>query len=144
MNYSLVGLTPEQAEQRDRRSRARVEGIPSVDADIDACNKLDDDERADLLGGPRQEADGGGRSVGAVPRCANVDIIRTRHEVRVRPVRRRGSLVAARSRRVAAEVTTLVGTRRAAPIRGGPPDRVRIPRRSEVHARRTEERWGAT
>ena len=44
MNYSLVGLTPEQA--KESASRAPSTGIPNVDADIDACNAIiDGDER---------------------------------------------------------------------------------------------------
>jgi peptide/nickel transport system substrate-binding protein len=44
VNYSLVGLTPEQAAELG--AKGTVEGIPSVDADIDACNEiLDVDER---------------------------------------------------------------------------------------------------
>ena len=43
INYSLVGLTPEQAKEIG--ATGTVEGIPSVDADIDACNKLFDEER---------------------------------------------------------------------------------------------------
>jgi peptide/nickel transport system substrate-binding protein len=44
VNYSLVGLTPEQA--KDISAGGTVEGIPSVDADIDNCNEtLDQGER---------------------------------------------------------------------------------------------------
>lgn len=44
VNYSLVGLTPEQAA--DIGAKGTVEGIPSVDADIDTCNEtLDEGER---------------------------------------------------------------------------------------------------
>jgi peptide/nickel transport system substrate-binding protein len=44
VNYSLVGLTPDQA--KDIGAEGTVEGIPSVDSDIDACGKLDvGDER---------------------------------------------------------------------------------------------------
>jgi peptide/nickel transport system substrate-binding protein len=44
VNYSLVGLTSEQAA--DIGATGTIEGIPSVDADIDACNEvLDVDER---------------------------------------------------------------------------------------------------
>jgi ABC-type transport system substrate-binding protein len=43
VNYSLVGLTPEQAQELG--ATGTIEGIPSVDADIDACNELLDDER---------------------------------------------------------------------------------------------------
>lgn len=38
INYSLVGLTPEQAAKV--KASGTVEGIPSVDADIDACNLI--------------------------------------------------------------------------------------------------------
>ena len=43
VNYSLVGLTPEQAQELG--ATGTIEGITSVDADIDACNELLDDER---------------------------------------------------------------------------------------------------
>jgi peptide/nickel transport system substrate-binding protein len=44
VNYSLIGLTPEQAA--DIGAKGTLEGIPSLDADIDACNAiLDTDER---------------------------------------------------------------------------------------------------
>ena len=44
VNYSLVGLTPDQATKIG--AKGTVDGIPSVDADIDACNEIiDDDER---------------------------------------------------------------------------------------------------
>jgi peptide/nickel transport system substrate-binding protein len=43
INYSLVGLTPEQAKEIG--ATGTVEGIPNVDADIDACNELLDEER---------------------------------------------------------------------------------------------------
>ena len=43
INYSLVGLTPEQAP--DVGAKGTIEGIPSVDADIAECNKLADEER---------------------------------------------------------------------------------------------------
>ncbi len=43
VNYSLVGLTPEIAKKVG--AKGTIEGIPSVDADIDKCNKLADDER---------------------------------------------------------------------------------------------------
>ena len=44
VNYSLIGLTPEQAA--DIGAKGTIEGIPSLDADIDACNAiLDTDER---------------------------------------------------------------------------------------------------
>ena len=38
VNYSLVGLTPEQAAKV--KASGTIEGIPSVDADIDACNLI--------------------------------------------------------------------------------------------------------
>jgi peptide/nickel transport system substrate-binding protein len=38
VNYSLVGLTPEQAA--DIGAKGTIEGIPSVDEDIDACNAI--------------------------------------------------------------------------------------------------------
>ena len=38
VNYSLVGLTPEQAQEIG--AEGTVDGIPSVDADIDACNEV--------------------------------------------------------------------------------------------------------
>ncbi len=44
-NYSLVGLTPELAQEVG--AKGTVEGIPSVDADIDHCNELTGDERQD-------------------------------------------------------------------------------------------------
>jgi peptide/nickel transport system substrate-binding protein len=40
VNYSLVGLTSEQAA--DIGAKGTLEGIPSVDADIDACNAIQD------------------------------------------------------------------------------------------------------
>jgi peptide/nickel transport system substrate-binding protein len=43
VNYSLVGLTPELAAEVG--AKGTLEGIPSVDADIDHCNELTDDER---------------------------------------------------------------------------------------------------
>jgi peptide/nickel transport system substrate-binding protein len=44
VNYSLVGVTPEQAA--DIGAEGTIEGIPSIDADIDDCNAvLDADER---------------------------------------------------------------------------------------------------
>jgi peptide/nickel transport system substrate-binding protein len=44
VNYSLVGVTPEQAEEIG--AEGTIEGVPSVDADIDECNAvLDADER---------------------------------------------------------------------------------------------------
>jgi peptide/nickel transport system substrate-binding protein len=45
VNYSLVGVTPEQAQEIG--AQGTVEGIPSVDADIDRCNELADQERQD-------------------------------------------------------------------------------------------------
>lgn len=44
INYSLVGLTSEQAKMLEGLE-GNVEGIPSVDADIDACGPLTGDER---------------------------------------------------------------------------------------------------
>jgi peptide/nickel transport system substrate-binding protein len=44
INHSLVGLTPEQAEGFPG-IEGNFEGIPSVDADIDVCTPLQDDER---------------------------------------------------------------------------------------------------
>jgi peptide/nickel transport system substrate-binding protein len=43
VNYSLVGLTPQQAKKIG--AKGTLDGIPSVDADIDKCNKLADDDR---------------------------------------------------------------------------------------------------
>jgi len=43
VNYALVGLTGEQAQELG--ATGTTDGIPSVDADIDACNELMDDER---------------------------------------------------------------------------------------------------
>ena len=43
VNYSLVGLTGEQATEFG--AEGTTTGIPSVDADIDECNKLQEDER---------------------------------------------------------------------------------------------------
>ena len=43
VNYSLVGLTPEQAQRVG--AEGTVEGIPSVDEDIANCTELQDDER---------------------------------------------------------------------------------------------------
>ncbi len=43
VNYSLVGLTAERAGELG--ATGTTDGIPSVDADIDACNELMDDER---------------------------------------------------------------------------------------------------
>jgi peptide/nickel transport system substrate-binding protein len=45
VNYSLIGLTPEQASDKDLGITGTTTGIPSVDADIDQCNKLTGDER---------------------------------------------------------------------------------------------------
>lgn len=45
VNYSLIGLTPDQAQ--DVGADGSIDGIPSVDADIDACNELLDQERTD-------------------------------------------------------------------------------------------------
>lgn len=42
-NYSLVGLTPEKAHEIG--ATGSVEGVPSVDADLDACKILAGDER---------------------------------------------------------------------------------------------------
>jgi peptide/nickel transport system substrate-binding protein len=44
VNYSLVGLTEEQAK-KDKIEAVDFAAIPSVDADIDKCNELLDDER---------------------------------------------------------------------------------------------------
>jgi hypothetical protein len=44
VNYSLVGATCEQLQAIDGWE-GNCEGIPSVDADIDACNELTGDER---------------------------------------------------------------------------------------------------
>jgi peptide/nickel transport system substrate-binding protein len=44
INYSLVGLAPEQAGTLDGIA-GNFEGIPNVDADIDACTELTGDER---------------------------------------------------------------------------------------------------
>jgi peptide/nickel transport system substrate-binding protein len=41
VNYSLVGLTPDQAAEIG--AKGTVDGIPSVDGDIDACNAIIDD-----------------------------------------------------------------------------------------------------
>jgi peptide/nickel transport system substrate-binding protein len=38
VNYSLVGITPDQAEEVG--AEGTIEGVPSVDADIDACNEI--------------------------------------------------------------------------------------------------------
>lgn len=43
VNYSLVGLTGEQATEFG--AKGTTSGLPNVDADIDACNKLQEDER---------------------------------------------------------------------------------------------------
>ncbi len=43
VNYSLVGLTPEQAKEVG--AKGTIEGIPSVDEDINECEKLTDDDR---------------------------------------------------------------------------------------------------
>jgi peptide/nickel transport system substrate-binding protein len=43
VNYSLVGLTADQAQEIG--AQGTIENIPSVDADIDECNKLADDDR---------------------------------------------------------------------------------------------------
>jgi peptide/nickel transport system substrate-binding protein len=45
VNYSLVGLTPEQAQKIG--AKGTIEGIPSVDEEIDRCNELQDEERQD-------------------------------------------------------------------------------------------------
>jgi ABC-type transport system substrate-binding protein len=44
INYSLVGLTPELATTFEGLA-GNFEGIPNVDADIDACSPLSGDER---------------------------------------------------------------------------------------------------
>jgi peptide/nickel transport system substrate-binding protein len=44
VNYSLVGITPEQAAGLDGFA-GNADGVPNVDADIDACNVLTGDER---------------------------------------------------------------------------------------------------
>ena len=41
-NYSLVGITPEQAKKLG--AKGNFENVPSVDADIEACQKLTDTE----------------------------------------------------------------------------------------------------
>ena len=43
VNYSLVGLSPEQATEVG--AKGTIEGIPSIDDDIDRCNELTGDER---------------------------------------------------------------------------------------------------
>jgi peptide/nickel transport system substrate-binding protein len=43
VNYSLVGITPDQAKKA--KIPGNVTGIPSVDDKIDACNKETDDQR---------------------------------------------------------------------------------------------------
>ena len=43
VNYSLVGLTPEQA--KEMKVKGTTTGIPSVDDEIANCNKLTGDER---------------------------------------------------------------------------------------------------
>ncbi len=43
VNYSLVGLKPDQAKKLG--VKGNINGIPSVDDDIAKCNKLTDDER---------------------------------------------------------------------------------------------------
>ena len=43
VNYSLVGVTQEQAGELG--ATGTLDGIPNVDADIDACNELMDEER---------------------------------------------------------------------------------------------------
>jgi peptide/nickel transport system substrate-binding protein len=43
VNYSLVGLTSEQAQEIG--AKGTIEGIPSIDEDIKACNEALDDER---------------------------------------------------------------------------------------------------
>ena len=43
VNYSLVGITPEQANEL--KIPGNVEEVPSVDAQIDECNQLTDEER---------------------------------------------------------------------------------------------------
>src|SRR5688572_29826704 len=46
VNYSLVGVTPEQATTDKLGIVDGVfDAVPSVDADIDACNELIDEER---------------------------------------------------------------------------------------------------
>ena len=45
VNYSLVGLTPEQAEKVG--AEGTIQGIPSVDQDIDECGGLTGQERMD-------------------------------------------------------------------------------------------------
>ena len=42
-NYSLVGVTPEQAAELG--ATGSIEDVPSVDGDIDACGALSGDER---------------------------------------------------------------------------------------------------
>lgn len=43
VNYSLLGLTKEQAAEVG--AEGTIDGIPSVDADIDRCNALSGEER---------------------------------------------------------------------------------------------------
>jgi peptide/nickel transport system substrate-binding protein len=45
VNYSLIGLTPDQA--KDVGVTGSIQGLPSVDADIDRCSGLAGDERRD-------------------------------------------------------------------------------------------------
>ena len=106
VNYSLVGLTADQAK-KDKIEAATSTEIPSVDADIDKCNELLDDERLtcweDLDKKLMEEV---------VPWVPYLDALERRHhrtrsdEVRVRPVLRRGCVLAAGGRRVEAAVTT--------------------------------------
>ena len=39
-NYTLVGVTPQQNIEQKLKIDGVLEGIPNVDADIDACNEL--------------------------------------------------------------------------------------------------------
>jgi peptide/nickel transport system substrate-binding protein len=53
INHSLVGLMPEQAAELG--IEGTLEGIPSVDADIDVCNQLTGDERVQCWSGYDQK-----------------------------------------------------------------------------------------
>jgi ABC-type transport system substrate-binding protein len=43
VNYSLVGVTPEQNQEQGLGITGTLEGIPNVDEDIDACVAVEDD-----------------------------------------------------------------------------------------------------
>ena len=104
VNYSLVGITPDQASEV--KIPGNVEDVPSVDDQIKECNEtVDTAERNVVLPGRRQGADGERRAVGPVSGRHERRHHRPRSiEVRLRPVLGRGSVLARGGRRVPAEL----------------------------------------